>query len=90
MGLVKVPELIKINQIIIIKTLKNGYLPQTIEPLFLYKSDADERLTIGYQNQFATQLPGNYKIGIRPINEASKSWNTCPEGINFFSKIRPN
>ena len=62
--MVKASDLIKINQTVLIKQFKKGYLPQTIEPLFHFKSDADERLTNGYQNQFATELPGHCKIGL--------------------------
>ena len=47
-----------------------GFLPGTIEPLFNYKSDADEGLTIGYQEQFSTLLSGRYGIGLFPLTEA--------------------
>ena len=76
MGLAKVSDLIKINQIILVKKYKKGFLPPTVEPLFQFKSDANERLTIGHLDHFAMQLPGNYNIGLFPINEASRSWNT--------------
>ena len=88
MGLVKVSDLIKINQIIMVKKFKKGFLPTTIEPLFTFKSDANERLTIGYLDHFATQLPGSYNIGLFPINEACKAWNTCPPGIKNLQKLK--
>ena len=88
MGLVKVSDLIKINQIVLIKKFKKGFLPSTVEPLLQYKSDANERLTIGHLDHFATQLPGNYKKGLFPINEASRPWNTCPPGLKNLPKIK--
>ena len=88
MCLVKVSDLIKINQIIMVKKFKKGFLPPTIEPLFTYKSDANERLTKGHQDHFAAQLQGNYNIGLFPINEASKAWNTCPPGIKNLPKLK--
>ena len=35
MGLVKVSDLVKINQIVMVKKFKKGFLPDTIEPLFI-------------------------------------------------------
>ena len=74
------------SNIILFKKFILSFLPPTVEPLFKYKSDADERLTIGHQDQFATQLPCNYITGIFPINEASRSWNTCPPRFKKSSK----
>ena len=88
MGLVKVSDLIKINQIIMVKKFKKGFLPATVEPLFIYKSEANERLTIGHLDHFAAQLPGKYNIGLFPINEACKAWNTCPAGIKNLPKLK--
>ena len=64
-----------------------GFLPSSIEPLFKFKSDADERLTIGHLGQFATLLPGTYNIGLFPVNEACRTWNNCPIGIKNLPKI---
>ena len=75
LGLAKVSDLKKINQIVLLKKFKLRFLPSTIEPLFNYKSDAGERLTIGYRDQFATLLSGKYSIGIFPLSEACRSWN---------------
>jgi len=88
LGLVKASDLIKINQVVLLKKFKKGFLPSTIEPLFTYKSDANERLTIGYLDQFATILPGRYHIGLFPISEACKTWNSCPVGIKNQLKLK--
>ena len=64
------------------------FLPDTIEPLFKFKSDADERLTTGYLDKFASLLQGNYSIGLFPLNEACKSWNICPPGIKNLPKLK--
>ena len=71
-----------------VKKFKKGFLPPTVEPLFIYKSDANERLTIGHLDHFAAQLPGKYNIGLFPINEACKAWNTCPPGIKNLPKLK--
>ena len=65
-----------------------GYLPCTIEPLFNYKADAGERLTIGYQDQFATFPTGRYIIGLFPLSEACRTWNLCPPGINNLPNLK--
>ena len=88
LGLAKVSDLIKINQIILLKIFKKGYLQPSIEPLFSYKSDANERLTNGHLDQFATFLPGRFNIGLFPLNEACRSWNTCPPGIKNLLKLK--
>ena len=59
-----------------------------IEPLFIYKSEADERQTIGYLDQFATQIPGRFKIGLFPTTEACRTWNSCPPGIKNLPKLK--
>ena len=76
LGLAKASDLIKINQIVLLKKFKLGFLPDTIEPLFKFKSDADERLTTGYKDQFASLLQGKYSTGLFPLNKACRSWNT--------------
>ena len=86
LGLAKVSDLIKINQIVLLKKFQLGFLPNTIKPLFNFKSEAGERLTIGYQDQFATLLSGNYSIGLFPLSEACKSWNLCPPCIKNLPK----
>ena len=85
--MVKVSDLIKINQVILLKKFKKGFLPTSIEPLFQFKSDAGERLTICHLDQFATILPGRYKTGLFPVNEACRTWNSCPIGIKNLPKI---
>ena len=88
LGLVKASDLIKINQVVLLKKFKKGFLPPTVEPLFVYKSDTDERRTIGYLDQFATILPGRYHIGLFPISEACRAWNSCPVGIKNQIKLK--
>ena len=86
--LVKASDLIKINQLALLKKFKKGYLPPTIEPLFLYKSDTNERANKGHNDQFATQLPGRFNIGLFLTIEASRSWNNCPLGIKNLPKLK--
>ena len=86
--LAKVMDLIKINQIIMLKKFKLGYLPPSVEPLFQYKLDTNKRLTIGHLDHFATLLPGNYNIGLFPVNEACRTWNNCPPGIKNLPKLK--
>ena len=86
--MVKVSDLIKINQVTLLKKFKLGFLPPSIEPLFKFKSDAGERLTIGHLDQFATLLPGRYNIGLFPLNEACRTWNSCPIGIKNLPKLK--
>ena len=88
LGLVKVTDLIKTNQIILVKKIKKDFLPPTIETLLKYKSDADKRLTICHLDQSGTQLPGRYNICLCPTIEACRSWNNCPIGIKNLPKLK--
>ena len=87
LGLVKLYDLIKINRIILVKKYKQGLVPQSVEPLFCYKTDTGERRIREDEGNFATLDTSNYSIGLFPMNEVCKTWNNLPIGLKNIPQI---
>ena len=87
LGQLKIQDLINLNRIILVKKFKMGIIPTSLEPLFTYKSDTNEMRIRKDEGNFATKECGSFKVGLFPIIEVLKSWNSLPLYYKSIPKL---
>ena len=87
MGQLKVTDLIKTNQVLLVKKHNMGILPSSLEPLFIYKKGAGEKCKCGAPESYSNQLKGTYNCGIFPISEIINTWNSLDASFKAIHKI---
>ena len=87
LGQLKVTDLINTNRAILVKKLKLNYLPNSLEPIFNYKS-SDERSS-REQCCFKISDGKKYINNNFPLEEICRTWNALPVGIKNTTKLKP-